>query len=60
MLNSAMQDSAELGLAARLFFDLVSEEAPMHLQALFTLDAVSSRKGLVVLVLLRISNLFNL
>jgi hypothetical protein len=60
MLNSAMQVSAELGLPARLFFDVVFEEATTHLQALFTLDSVSSRKGLVVRVLLRISNLFNL
>jgi hypothetical protein len=56
MLNSAMQDSAELGLAARLFLGVIFEEATMHLQALFTLDAVNSRKGLVVRVLLQISN----
>jgi hypothetical protein len=56
MLNSAMQDSAELGLAARLFFDVVFEETTMHLQALLTLGAVNSRKGLVVRALLQISN----
>jgi hypothetical protein len=52
-----MQDSAELGLAACLFFDMDMDEVTMHLQALFTLDAVNSKKGLVMRVLLHISNI---
>jgi hypothetical protein len=46
--------------AARLLFDVDLEEVRMHLQALFTLDAVNSRKGLVVRVLLRISKVLKL
>jgi hypothetical protein len=59
-----MQDSAELGLAARLFFDVDMDEVTMHLQASFTSGTVNSKKGLVVLVvlvvrvLLHISNIF--
>jgi hypothetical protein len=58
-----MQDSADPELdepersmsAARFLFDADLEEGEMHLQALFTLNAVNSRKGLDVRVLLRIN-----
>jgi hypothetical protein len=59
-LTSDMQDSAELGLAARLFFGVDMDGVTMHLQASFTLDAVNSKKGVVVRVLLHISNMFKL
>ena len=57
-----MHDSTDCGLddpersvsASRLFLD-VDFKGEMHLQALFTLNAVNSRKGLVVRILLYIS-----